>query len=88
MNGAGRRRESNVLMGRWKAAVSRKQRARKKRYCKMIGWEERKALKGVFWCMFAEFSKVLFPEAVELLLMLAERGVSGSGSGGEREVEV
>jgi hypothetical protein len=29
----------SVRMGRWKEAVSIAQRARKKRYCRRIGWE-------------------------------------------------
>jgi hypothetical protein len=63
-------------IGRWKEAVSIAQRARKKRYCRRMGWVERR-LVGRVEVEAIEGDKVL------LLALVAVR-LDGKGGGGVR----
>jgi len=65
-----------MRIGRWKAAVSAKQRARKKRYCSIIGWEARKGEAGVGdWVVVLWFVGV----CVVLLIAACDDGVDEVG---------
>ena len=71
-------RESRVRIGRWKERVSRKQRARKKRYWSRMGWVARKL--GSVAGLFSDEGEVPF-----VLLVFVDRllGKGGSGGGGD-----
>ena len=78
-------------MGRWKEAVSRAQRARKKRYCRRMGWVERRFVGGRVDDDDAG-GEVEGEEKVALLVLLVvavrldEKGGGGArGSAGEDE---
>jgi hypothetical protein len=65
-------------IGRWKEAVSIAQRARKKRYCRRMGWVERR-LVGRF---SVEGDAV--DDRVLLMLALVAVRLDGNGGGGVR----
>ena len=80
-------RDSRIRIGRWKASVSAKQRNRKKRYCRIIGWVVRKAEKGILVVSEdVESRREEVPEAVLFEFRLDE-GVVERGSAEESVFE-
>lgn len=63
-------------IGRWKEAVSIAQRARKKRYCRRMGWVERRFVGRVEVVGFED-------DKVALLALVVVR-LDGKGGGGVR----
>ena len=66
----------SVRIGRWKDAVSIVQRARKKRYCRRMGWVERRFVGRVEVVGFED-------DKVALLALVVVR-LDGKGGGGVR----
>ena len=82
----GRGTDSRNRMGRWKASVSAKQRKRKKRYCRMMGWVVRKFEKGVVELFVGSARRAEEPEAVSLEVRFVD-ALERSGKGAEFVVE-